>query len=396
MRITALETIRLASRANLLWVRVHTDEGLVGLGETFRGAEAVEAFLHASVAPMLLGRDPLAIDAIAKQLTEPYLGFRSSGVEMRAASAVDIALWDIAGKAASMPVWQLLGGLTRESIRTYNTCAGYAYNASGGRREIGAGDAPAGPYDDQVAFERDAGELAQSLLAEGISAMKIWPFDRYAARSGGSFISSADIARGMEPFERIRRAVGDRMDVMVEFHSMWDLPSALAIARPLRDIRPYWSEDPVKMLDGAALQAYAERSGLPVCASETIAGRSHYLELLRRDCVDYVMPDISWCGGLGEAKKIATLAEAFQRPIAPHDCTGPVVFMASTHLALNAPNAVFQESVRAYYTTWYRDLVTTLPRVEDGHVHAPSGTGLCTELLPDVARRADAIVRRSA
>ncbi|MFZ9485479.1 MAG: mandelate racemase/muconate lactonizing enzyme family protein [Alphaproteobacteria bacterium] len=396
MRITALETIRLASRANLLWVRVHTDEGLVGLGETFRGAAAVEAFLHASVAPMLVGRDPLAIDAIAKLLTEPYLGFRSSGVEMRAASAVDIALWDLAGKAAGMPVWQLLGGLTRESIRTYNTCAGYAYNASGGRREIGAGDAPAGPYDDQVAFERDAGELAQGLLAEGITAMKIWPFDRFAVRSGGNFISSADIARGMEPFERIRRAVGDRMDVMVEFHSMWDLPSALAIARPLRDIRPYWSEDPVKMLDAAALQAYAERSGLPVCASETIAGRAHYLELLRRDCVDYVMPDISWCGGLGEAKKIATLAEAFQRPIAPHDCTGPVVFMASTHLALNAPNAVFQESVRAYYTTWYRDLVTELPRVEDGHVHAPRGTGLCTELLPDIARRPDAIVRRSA
>jgi len=395
MRITALETTRLASRANLLWVHVHTDEGLVGLGETFRGAEAVEAFLHASVAPMLLGRDPLAIDAIAKLLTEPYLGFRSSGVEMRAASAVDIALWDLAGKAAGMPVWQMLGGLSRDRIRTYNTCAGYAYNASGGRREIGAGDAPAGPYDDQVAFERDAGELAESLLAEGITAMKIWPFDRYAARSGGNFISSADIARGMEPFERIRRAVGDRMDVMVEFHSMWDLPSALAIARPLRDIRPYWSEDPVKMLDAAALQAYAERSGLPVCASETIAGRAHYLELLRRDCVDYVMPDISWCGGLGEAKKIATLAEAFQRPIAPHDCTGPVVFMASSHLALNAPNAVFQESVRAYYTTWYRDLVTELPRVEDGQVHAPRGTGLCTELLPDIARRPDAIVRRS-
>ncbi|MFZ9449058.1 MAG: mandelate racemase/muconate lactonizing enzyme family protein, partial [Alphaproteobacteria bacterium] len=191
MRITALETIRLASRANLLWVRVHTDEGLVGLGETFRGAAAVEAFLHASVAPMLVGRDPLAIDAIAKLLTEPYLGFRSSGVEMRAASAVDIALWDLAGKAAGMPVWQLLGGLTRESIRTYNTCAGYAYNASGGRREIGAGDAPAGPYDDQVAFERDAGELAQGLLAEGITAMKISPFDRFAVRSGGNFISSA-------------------------------------------------------------------------------------------------------------------------------------------------------------------------------------------------------------
>jgi L-alanine-DL-glutamate epimerase-like enolase superfamily enzyme len=108
------------------------------------------------------------------------------------------------------------------------------------------------------------------------------------------------------------------------------------------------------------------------------------------------MPDISWCGGLGEAKKIATLAEAFQRPIAPHDCTGPVVFMASTHLALNAPNAIFQESVRAYYTTWYRDLVTVLPRIADGHVHAPEGPGLGTELDPGLWRRDDAVVRMTA
>jgi galactonate dehydratase len=396
MRITALETVRLRDFANILWVRVHTDQGPIGLGETFRGAEAVETFLHAAVAPQLLGRDPRQIDAIAKLLTEPYLGYRSSGVEMRAASAIDIALWDLAGKVAGVPVYQLLGGLTRPSIRTYNTCAGYAYNASGGRREIGAADAPRGPYDDQIAFERDAGALAESLLAEGITAMKIWPFDRYAARHGGNFISGAEICAGLAPFERIRRAVGDRMEVMVECHAMWDLPSALAIAAPLREIRPFWVEDPIKMLDAEALRLYAERSGLRVCASETIAGRAHYLDLLRRGCVDYVMPDISWCGGLGEAKKIATLAEAFQRPIAPHDCTGPVVFMASTHLALNAPNAIFQESVRAYYTTWYRDLVTVLPRIADGHVHAPDGPGLGTELDPGLWRRDDAVVRSTA
>jgi galactonate dehydratase len=395
MKITALETIRLGGYANILWVRVHTDEGVVGLGETFRGADAVETYIHGFVAPLLVGRDPRAIDAIAKLLTEPYLGFRSSGVEMRAASAIDIALWDLVGKLAGLPVYQLLGGLTRDRIRTYNTCAGYAYNSSGGRREIGAADARLGPYDDQIAFERDAGELAESLLAEGIGAMKIWPFDRYAARSGGNFISGEDIRRGLEPFEKIRKAVGDRIEVLVEFHSMWDLPAALAIARPLRDVRPFWSEDPIKMMDAGALQTYAERSGIAVCASETIAGRAHYLELLRRECVDYVMPDISWCGGLGEAKKIATLAEACQRPIAPHDCTGPVVFMASTHLALNAPNAIFQESVRAYYSTWYRDLVTVVPRVVDGHVLAPEGPGLGTELNPDVFRRNDAIVRRS-
>ena len=395
MKITSLETIRLRDHANIVWVRVHTDAGIVGLGETFRGAEPVETFIHAAAAPQLIGRDPRRIDAIAKLLTEPYIGFRSSGVEMRAASAIDIALWDLLGKASGLPVYQLLGGLSRDRIRTYNTCAGYSYNSSGGRRAIGADDRATGPYDDQLAFERDAGALAESLLAEGITAMKIWPFDRYAVASGGNFISSADIRAGLAPFEKIRKAVGDRMEIMVELHSMWDLPSALAIARALRDIRPFWAEDPIKMLDAGALQTYAERAGIPVCASETIAGRAHYLELFRRECIDYAMPDISWCGGLGEAKKIATLAESFQRPIAPHDCTGPVVFIASTHLALNAPNAVFQESVRAYYATWYRDLVTALPRVVDGHVTLPEGPGLGTELQPDLWKRTNVVVRRT-
>src|SRR5690606_27478412 len=133
MRIVALETVQLPHLDNILWLRVHTDEGIVGLGETFRGAHAVARHLHTDVARQLLGRDPLAIDAISKALTEPYVGFRSSGVEMRAASAVDIALWDIFGKATGQPVHQLLGGLSRERIRTYNTCAGYTYNKQGSR-----------------------------------------------------------------------------------------------------------------------------------------------------------------------------------------------------------------------------------------------------------------------
>ena len=125
MKITALETIQLPHLNNIPWLHVHTDEGLIGLGETFRGADAVATYLHKDVAPLLIGRNPLEIDAISKTLTETYVGFRSSGVEMRAASAVDIALWDLFGKAVGQPVHQLLGGLSRPCIRTYNTCAGW-------------------------------------------------------------------------------------------------------------------------------------------------------------------------------------------------------------------------------------------------------------------------------
>src|ERR1700755_1304165 len=122
MKITQIETIRILEFPQLLWVRVHTDQGLVGLGETFFNASAVEAYLHDEVSPRLVGRDPLAIDAIARDLVG-YVGFRSTGVEVRAASAIDIALWDLFGKSVSQPIVQLLGGWTRQTIRTYNTCA---------------------------------------------------------------------------------------------------------------------------------------------------------------------------------------------------------------------------------------------------------------------------------
>ena len=136
MKIVKLETIRIDEHPNLLWVRVHTDEGLVGLGETFMGARAVEAYIHETAAPKLIGRDPLAIDRIARDLTG-YLGFASSGAETRGNSAIDIALWDLFGKATGQPIAQLLGGFTRPSIRTYNTCAGTTYmrSASGQNTE---------------------------------------------------------------------------------------------------------------------------------------------------------------------------------------------------------------------------------------------------------------------
>jgi len=395
MKITAIETLQLEAYRNILWLRLHTDEGLIGIGETFRGADAVAAYLHSDIARLILGADASEIERISKLLLEPYIGFRSSGVEIRAASAVDIALWDLFGKTTGLPLHRLLGGLSRPRIRTYNTCAGYTYNKAGRQRTVQAGGSQRleGPYDDQVAFNTDAGALAKSLLSEGITAMKIWPFDNFSDANGGNFIHRSEIETALKPFRQIREAVGDAMEVMVEMHSLWDLPSALAIARALREFRPYWVEDPIKMQDNNALASFAQRSSVPVCASETLAEHTSFIELLRKDAVDYVMMDLSWCGGLSEARKIAAVAEGFQRPVAPHDCTGPIVFAASIHLALSAANAVFQESVRAYYTGWYRELVTVMPRIEAGHIYPLEGPGLGTDLNPDLFGRADATVR---
>jgi len=398
MRVTAIETIQLGAYPNITFVQVHTDAGISGLGETFRGPQAVAAHVHEALAPYLLGRDPLAIEAHSHFMLNGYLGFNSTSAETRAASAIDIALWDLWGKATDQSITQLLGGPVRESIRVYNTCAGYTYNKAGGRRLVtGQTQAQAeGPYEDQIAFMQSPAELAHSLLEMGITAMKIWPFDPLAAPTGGQAISLADIRRGIEPFAKIRAAVGDRMDLLCEFHSMWSLPAAIEIGRALADVGIYWSEDPIKMVNAAALADYRGKVRIPVCASETLATRHAFRDLLSREAVDYVMIDLSWCGGLSEARKIATLAETYQRPIAPHDCTGPVVLAASLQLGLHAPNAIFQEMVRAYTTGWYQELVTVLPKVENGQMHALAGPGLGTELLPGLAQRADAVVRRSA
>jgi L-alanine-DL-glutamate epimerase-like enolase superfamily enzyme len=392
MKITAVETLRLQEFSNIIFVRIHTDEGIVGLGETWFGAQAVEGYIHETVAPYLLGKDPLHIDRHARALYG-YLGYRSSGAETRGNSAVDIALWDIFGKVTGQPVYQLLGGPSRESIRIYNTCAGYRYVRNAGQAVSNWGlpdGEPEGPYEDLDAFIHRADELAESLLDQGITGMKIWPFDPFAEATGGTYISDIDLDRALEPFRKIRAAVGNRIDIMVELHSLWNLPSAMKIARALAPFDPMWLEDPVKADNIDALATFAASTHIPTVASETLSGRSSFREVLEKQAARIIMLDLSWVGGITEAKKIASMAETWHLPVAPHDCTGPVVLTASTHLSINLPNALIQETVRAFHTGWYRELVTNLPTIENGMIRPPDGPGLGLELLPGLETRADA------
>jgi L-alanine-DL-glutamate epimerase-like enolase superfamily enzyme len=397
MKITALETLRLGEFPNLVWVRLYTDEGLVGLGETFFGASAVEAYLHDTVAPKLIGKDPRQIEARNASLGN-YLGWRSAGVETRGNSAIDLALWDLFGKAVGLPVCEALGGRSRDRIRVYNTCAGYRYVRDARAQAVAnwhLGE-QGGPYEDLDAFLSRADELAHSLLEQGITGMKIWPFDIAAERTAGWDISPAELDTALEPFRKIRRAVGDRMDIMVEFHSLWSLPMAKKLAARLAEFDTYWHEDPFRLDNIGDLAEYARHSKAWVCASETLAYTHSFREYLETGAAGVVMLDLSWCGGLSEARKIAGMAEAWHTPVAPHDCTGPVVYMASCHFSLHARNALIQEAVRAFYTGWYRELVTALPEVVDGEVNVAQTPGLGLELLPGLEKRADAVVRRSS
>jgi L-alanine-DL-glutamate epimerase-like enolase superfamily enzyme len=398
VKISKVETIRLGEYPNLLFVRLHTDTGLTGLGETFFGAQAVESYVHETAAPLLLGTDPLSIERHARALYG-YLGYSSSGAETRGNSALDIALWDIFGKVTGQPLYQLLGGPSRDRVRIYNTCAGYRYIRGASRQAVSnwglPEEGPQGPYEDLDGFLHRPGDLARSLLDQGITAMKIWPFDPYAEAAGGQYISARDLQAGLKPFREIRAAVGDAMEIMVEFHGLWNLPMAKRIAAALEEFGPFWYEDPLKADSLEALAEFAASTSVPVTASETLAGRWAFRELMERRAAGIVMLDLAWCGGVSEAKKIAAMADAYKLPIAPHDCTGPVVLTASTHLSINVPNAFIQETVRAFYTGWYQDLLTALPSVADGYIAPPPGPGLGTELVPGLTQRPDAAIRVS-
>jgi L-alanine-DL-glutamate epimerase-like enolase superfamily enzyme len=241
-----------------------------------------------------------------------------------------------------------------------------------------------------------ADRLAESLLASGISAMKIWPFDPAAHESHGVHISAEQMRRAVEPFEKIRKAVGDRMEIMVEFHGLWNLPAAKQIAKVLEAYKPTWYEDPICMNSPQALAEYARSTDVWVCASETLGSRWPYKEFLERDAAHVIMVDLCWTGGMTEGRKIAALADTYHRPFAAHDCIGPIGFAAAVHMALSQPNTLIQESVRAYYTGWYKDLVTEIPKIENGFVHPMEGVGLCVDLLPSVFNRSDLRLRRSA
>ena len=397
MKIVRLETLRLAEFPNLVWLRVHTDQGVIGVGETSYAAQSVETYLHEYVAPRVLGRNPLEIEALHRSLIG-YLGWRGSGVETRAASAFDLALWDLYGKVTGQPLYQLLGGASRERVRTYNTCAGYRYiRAAGGQntKNWGLDGKSQGPYEDLEGFLNRADEVAQSLLEQGITGMKIWPFDPHAEASDGLYISSENLERSLEPFRRIRKAVGNRMDIMVEFHSLWRLTAAQRIAQALAEFETFWHEDPIRMDSLALLKQYAPHSKAPICASEILAGRWSFKDLLETGVAGIVMFDLAWCGGITEARRIAALADAWQLPVAPHDCTGPLVYAASVHFSIWAPNALIQESVRAFYTGWYNELVTHVPQPVQGYFAKPPGPGIGAELLPEVWKRKDAVVRVS-
>ena len=391
-KITKIETIMPSDiMPNLLLVRIHTSDGLIGCGETYYTPEAIAALIHDWMAPRLMGGDALAIESHWRFLYERATAFGQPGAELRALSAIDVALWDILGQASGQPIYRLLGGPVRDRIPVYNTCGGPTYGAkrkpeSEGRSKPnwpGHGDVgERGPLQDNWASLNAAGDLAEELVAEGIFGMKVWPFDRFAHQRGGLHISWSDIEEGMKPLREIRERVGMQIEIMIEGHAFFQLPAALRLAEALREIKPMWLEDVLRVDNVQTLADFREKSGLPIAASEMLLSRRDYLQLLQSRAADYVMIDPTWNGGISETKRVIDLAQAYNAPTTMHDCTGPLTLMAGMHLAAACTNVVLQETVRAHIRTFYGKLVDVPPVIERGQAALPQGTGLGTRLLP--------------
>ena len=373
--ISRISTVQNRRWPNLLWVEIEDSDGAVGLGETFSLGDSVAAYIHEGATPYLLGQDP---NDITRHWTSLHRQRGRSGIgsEARGASAIDIALWDLVSSRLQMPLYQMLGGRSRSSIDVYNTCAGPNYvRQAGGAPGEHVGAYEQDRYDDLWAFKNEPEQLALDLLGQGIKAMKIWPMDDIADETGGLRISTEQLARGLEPFRRIREAVGNRMDIALEMHGRWSLPAAVAIARAAEDYSPMWIEDPIRLDNLEALAELCSRTSVPVLVGESLGSRFAYRDLLQRTGVSIVMSDPVWTGGATEMRRIADLVATYQRGFTPHDCTGPVALAVGTHVSLYAETAIYQEFVRAFRYGWYEEVTTGLPVIDDGSIQPADASG---------------------
>ena len=367
MKVTQIETIRVAEQPQVIWVQVHTDEGIVGLGETYYAPSIVEAAVHDWFGPLLIGRDPAAIERHWEAMfrLSDHAGY--GGAEMRAISCLDMALWDIKGQSLGVPIYELLGGAVRTKIRVYATAM----------PTVGAGEA------------------AKKLLDEGINAMKGGPTIGLAIASDGQALSPKELDMALLPIREIRDAVGMDMQIANDGHGKWTLPVAIRIAQAMEPYEMMWQEDLMPLLNPEALARLQAATKTPVCISERLLTRWQLRQFIENGSARIVMPDLIWTGGISETHKIAILASAHQVPFAPHDATGPVNIFACSQICMSSANAMMQEHVPAFHKGWYNDFVDPNLDIRDGYLHAPQRPGIGTRLKDGVRERSDATVRAS-
>jgi L-alanine-DL-glutamate epimerase-like enolase superfamily enzyme len=366
LRITRIETVYWKSRDDApfwphwTWVRIDTDAGISGIGETYPRNANEAAAVH-GISSSLIGRDPRDIERIWADLYRSFDYQVAGGTEMRVLSAIDLALWDLLGKSLNAPVYRLIGGKANPQVRLYNTCFPYKYD-----------------------FNREPEKIMRELIdTRGITAIKIWPFDGAAQRNRNQFITEKDIAQALAPVRKLRDGFGYDIEIAIEFHANWNLPSAIRIAHALEPYRPMWLEDMLMPGNFDQYHELAAATALPLIAGERMGGKMQFERLLDSRTVKYAMFDVTWCGGLTEARKIATMADAYELPIAPHTAGGPLLFYATTHLTTASPNVWIQESCQRFYERDWPAMLERPIAPQNGSIQAPDEPGFGMVIKPE-------------
>jgi len=334
---------------NFVFARVRTDEGIEGIGEArpVNREDAVAAYVEAIAHRYVVGSDPFNLEDLILRITRDDYEVPGA-TEMTAIAVVEMACWDIIGKALGQPVYRLLGGACRDRIKAYAN----------------------GWY--QV--ERTPDEFARAarrVTARGYRAMK---FDPFGAGSGE--LTAAEYRRSLALVEAVRDAVGLDVELFIEMHGRFTASQAVALARDLERLAPGWIEEPVPPDQPAALAKVAAHTAVPIATGERLHTRAAFRDLFAVGAADIGQPDLTHCGGLLETKKIAAMAETSGLLVAPHNVGASVGTAAALHLAACLPNFKIQEYFNDFDEPFVAETASGLPPVIDGYFALPGGPGL--------------------
>jgi galactonate dehydratase len=341
---------------NLTFVVLETDEGLSGVGEVriTNRTDALLGYLTEAAPHYVLGQDPFDRERIFQQMYYHDFG-RAGEIVMSAIAAVEIACWDIIGKALGQPVYRLLGGAVRDKIKAYAN----------------------GWYTVERTPEEFA-RAARAVVARGYRAAKLDPFG-----AGFYELDRAEKLRAIALVEAVRDAVGFDFEILIEMHGRFNPATAVELARELEPFRPGWIEEPVPPENVKALKKVADQVHIPVAAGERLYTRYECRELIELQACDIVQIDVTHFGGLSEARRLAAWAEIYYMLIAPHNVCGPVGTAAALHLDACTPNFKIQEYFNDFVDPWVKEAVRGLPEVVDGCFSLPQGPGLGVTLDED-------------
>jgi galactonate dehydratase len=369
LKISDIRTAEVRVHGYQVHVRIYTDQGIFGQGESTDAATGNVPIIN-SFSRMLIGQDPLNIEAAFERIrTSGIFAGAQGGQYVTALTAVEIALWDLAGKAVGLPVYQLLGGKVRDRVRVY--C-----DSGLGRMERGD--------------ERSIAKL--KLIQEmGFTAMKI---DIDEATDPARFdrvnwtASNGEISHMLDKVTFARETMPKNIDLAVDMHGRYDATTGKRVAKELESYKLMWLEEPVPAENIDAMRDIRASTSTPICCGENLFLRHGFREVLEKRAADIIMPDFQKCGGLLEARKIADMAHTYYVPVAPHAVTSPIGLMATAHVCAAIPNFMVTEWHWVDSLDLWRNWVKQGEIIEKGFIRIPERAGLGVEMNEDGARKA--------